>query len=211
MKTVLAVLLFATCWYVSLRTSRMRLVGPSVAAPVGPSLTCRSIKKQSCLDQSASIRRVEVALGNTTTRVGLDGIWVGANHGKSYFFVLVNPGDHHLCVAQQTMLKTSSKRVQRSSRLRSGEKVSLLAVARRAVRNPTPGSGAQTGDDRQRRRTYLSSRTASVEHFWRPGSNRLVTESAGRALASICIPGDSDSSPSPATLRKYFPTPCPAM
>jgi Protein of unknown function (DUF2846) len=48
-------------------------------------------------------------LGNTTTRVGLDGVWVGANHGKSYFFVQVNPGDHHLCVAQQTMLKTSSK------------------------------------------------------------------------------------------------------
>jgi hypothetical protein len=48
-------------------------------------------------------------LGNTTTRVGIDGVWVGANHGKSYFFVLVNPGDHHLCLAQQTMLKTSSK------------------------------------------------------------------------------------------------------
>ncbi len=36
-------------------------------------------------------------LGNVTIRVGLDGKWVGANHGKSYFFFSIEPGAHALC------------------------------------------------------------------------------------------------------------------
>lgn len=32
-----------------------------------------------------------------TARVGLDGAWVGANHGNSYLFFSVAPGEHHLC------------------------------------------------------------------------------------------------------------------
>ncbi|HLJ26673.1 MAG TPA: hypothetical protein VKY85_08180 [Candidatus Angelobacter sp.] len=32
-----------------------------------------------------------------TTRVGLDGTWVGANRGRSYFFFSVEAGEHHLC------------------------------------------------------------------------------------------------------------------
>jgi hypothetical protein len=34
---------------------------------------------------------------DVTTRVGLDGAWVGANRGNSYFVFLVEPGKHHLC------------------------------------------------------------------------------------------------------------------
>lgn len=37
-------------------------------------------------------------IGAVTTRVGLDGAWVGANHGKSYFFFTVAPGEHNVCV-----------------------------------------------------------------------------------------------------------------
>src|SRR4029077_7511834 len=33
-------------------------------------------------------------IGAVTTRVGLDGAWVGANHGESYFTFPVDPGDH---------------------------------------------------------------------------------------------------------------------
>jgi hypothetical protein len=32
-----------------------------------------------------------------TTLFGIDGNWVGATHGNSYFFVYVEPGEHHLC------------------------------------------------------------------------------------------------------------------
>src|ERR1019366_9119074 len=32
------------------------------------------------------------------TKVGLDGAWVGANQGSSYFFFATTSGEHHLCV-----------------------------------------------------------------------------------------------------------------
>ena len=48
-------------------------------------------------------------IGAVTTRVGLDGAWVGANHGQSYFTVAVDPGDHRICSAWQSSLKRWSK------------------------------------------------------------------------------------------------------
>jgi hypothetical protein len=47
-----------------------------------------------------------------TMRVGLDGAWVGANKGKSYFFFSVNPGDHQLCTNWQSgIFKKTAKRI----------------------------------------------------------------------------------------------------
>ncbi len=37
----------------------------------------------------------------TTTKVALDGAWVGANRHNSYVSFTVNPGERHLCVALQ--------------------------------------------------------------------------------------------------------------
>jgi hypothetical protein len=37
-----------------------------------------------------------------TTRMGLDGGWVGATHGNSYFYFSVDPGVHHLCANWQS-------------------------------------------------------------------------------------------------------------
>ena len=39
-----------------------------------------------------------------TTKLGMDGAWVGANHSNSYFFISVEPGEHHLCASLQTSL-----------------------------------------------------------------------------------------------------------
>jgi hypothetical protein len=39
-----------------------------------------------------------------TTRVGVDGAWVGANHGDSYFYFAVDPGEHHLCASWQSFV-----------------------------------------------------------------------------------------------------------
>jgi Protein of unknown function (DUF2846) len=46
-----------------------------------------------------------------TMRVGVDGKWVGANNGKSYFFFPVEPGDHNVCAEWQsgTFKKTSER------------------------------------------------------------------------------------------------------
>ena len=38
-----------------------------------------------------------------TTRIGVDGNWVGANHGDSYFSFAVAPGAHHLCASWQSL------------------------------------------------------------------------------------------------------------
>lgn len=36
-------------------------------------------------------------MNDVTTRVGVDGTWVGANRGNSYFSFSLQPGKHHLC------------------------------------------------------------------------------------------------------------------
>ena len=44
-----------------------------------------------------------------TTRVGLDGDWVGANSSHSYLFFAVSPGDHRLCTNWQSSVGWRSK------------------------------------------------------------------------------------------------------
>jgi hypothetical protein len=36
-----------------------------------------------------------------TTRMGVDGKWMGATHGNSYLYFFVDPGVHHLCASWQ--------------------------------------------------------------------------------------------------------------
>ena len=40
-----------------------------------------------------------------TTRVGVDGNWVGANTGKGYISFEVDPGDHNICADWQSSLE----------------------------------------------------------------------------------------------------------
>jgi hypothetical protein len=44
-----------------------------------------------------------------TTRIGLDGAWIGANHGNSYFSFSVDPGEHHLCASWQSFIGPGSR------------------------------------------------------------------------------------------------------
>jgi hypothetical protein len=43
-------------------------------------------------------------IGNITAKIAVDGAWVGANQGDSYFFVTLDPGEHHLCARWQSSL-----------------------------------------------------------------------------------------------------------
>jgi hypothetical protein len=45
-----------------------------------------------------------LTLGYPTVKLAMDGAWVGANHGNSYFFVSAEPGEHHVCVTLQSSL-----------------------------------------------------------------------------------------------------------
>jgi hypothetical protein len=39
---------------------------------------------------------------SVTTKIGVDGTWVGANKNSSYFAVSVEPGEHHVCANVQS-------------------------------------------------------------------------------------------------------------
>src|SRR5580658_6436424 len=43
-------------------------------------------------------------IGDVTTRVGLDGAWVGANYGESYLSFSLAPREHCVCVDWQSSL-----------------------------------------------------------------------------------------------------------
>jgi hypothetical protein len=45
-----------------------------------------------------------ITVGYPTAKVGIDGAWAGANHGNSYFYVSVEPGEHHVCATLQSSL-----------------------------------------------------------------------------------------------------------
>ena len=79
-------------------------------------------------------------VGNITTRVGLDGNWVGANYGESYVSFAVEPGEHHLCTDWQSVLKSrqrlsaSSKPCTARASVRAMMRMSVLARASTAAR-----------------------------------------------------------------------------
>jgi hypothetical protein len=43
------------------------------------------------------------------TKIGMDGAWVGANQGSSYFFFSTDPGEHHLCLNWQSRFEKRSR------------------------------------------------------------------------------------------------------
>jgi hypothetical protein len=48
-------------------------------------------------------------IGDVTTRVGLDGNWVGANHGQSYLSFAAARGEHQICTDWQSWLKAAQE------------------------------------------------------------------------------------------------------
>lgn len=52
---------------------------------------------------------------NATVRFAMDGAWVGANNGNSYFALTVDPGLHHLCANWQSAWKRLNKNVDLTS------------------------------------------------------------------------------------------------
>ena len=43
-----------------------------------------------------------------TTRFGIDGNWVGATQSDAYFYVSVDPGEHHLCAGWQSFVSVNT-------------------------------------------------------------------------------------------------------
>jgi len=73
-------------------------------------------------------------------RVGIDGSWVGATKGNSYFSVDVDPGEHHLCAAWKTLLASKGKNVDVASFTAEAGKVYYFQVRIREVERGVIGS-----------------------------------------------------------------------
>ena len=50
-----------------------------------------------------SENQMVVPFHDAAVRFGMDGAWVGANYGNSYFALTVDPGVHHLCASWQSV------------------------------------------------------------------------------------------------------------
>ena len=86
---------------------------PEACGPLGFSMAVNLNKSQHALTPpepgEARIYFIQdsgevFTLGYPTTRIGIDGKWVGANKKNSYFSVSVEPGEQHLCAAIQSSL-----------------------------------------------------------------------------------------------------------
>jgi hypothetical protein len=69
---------------------------PTAPPPLAPG------KARIVFSESLSESWLCVGCGTPTIRFGMDGQWVGANQGKSYFYIDVAPGAHDLCVGWQS-------------------------------------------------------------------------------------------------------------
>jgi|HubBroStandDraft_1064217.scaffolds.fasta_scaffold383646_2 hypothetical protein len=47
--------------------------------------------------------------GCITTKIAVDGGWVGVNHHNSYLFFAIDPGEHHLCANWQSRVARMSR------------------------------------------------------------------------------------------------------
>jgi hypothetical protein len=63
-----------------------------------------------------------------TIRYGMDGAWMGANNGNSYFAVEVDPGVHHLCASWQSSLRMLKKSIDVTSFTAEAGKVYYFAA-----------------------------------------------------------------------------------
>jgi len=78
-------------------------------------------------------------LRNVTLRIGLDGTWVGANYGDSYFYFPVDPGEHRVCAQWQSNFGSFSKLASAASLVaEAGQVYYFRAIA--VARSSEPGS-----------------------------------------------------------------------
>ena len=113
-KTILAVLLFASPVFAQDHPAAAAANGG--CGPSEAQFDVKTSQNQHPVGQPESGKALiyvfEDMEHGPTMRAGLDGAWVGANKGKSYFFFSVDPGDHQLCTNWQSgTFKKTAKRI----------------------------------------------------------------------------------------------------
>jgi len=114
MKATVATLLFSSLFLTATCIAQDSTTQTAVAPGCGTTDTRFEIKKDKSRHPAAQPESGKAVIyfveddtefeahPQPTTRIGLDGTWVGANHGNSYFYLPIDPGEHHLCAEWQS-------------------------------------------------------------------------------------------------------------
>jgi len=65
-----------------------------------------------------------------TTRFGLNGSWVGATQSNSYFYIPVDPGEHHICAGWQSWVGIGSGKQGAAAHFTAEEGKSYFFIVR---------------------------------------------------------------------------------
>jgi hypothetical protein len=120
MKLALVLLCLSTCAFAQQKTRFGQYTDQArLAAACGPAATSFKVdldrtqhglvppeagRAQIYFIHEAGLPYENLTVGYPTTKYALDGSWVGAGHGDSWFAVVVAPGEHHICATLQSSL-----------------------------------------------------------------------------------------------------------
>ena len=102
MKTIAAIILLSCCALAQDKTAIS--TAESACGPQDAKFEVKSDKSQHPAPTPEEGKALIhfIADGHPTTPIGVDGKWVGAVNDGKYFFVPVEPGEHHLCAMLQS-------------------------------------------------------------------------------------------------------------
>jgi hypothetical protein len=116
MKSALAVILFAACAFAQDPTAIT--AAQSSCGPKDVKFDARQDATQHPIPQPDADKALVYVVqeigqlkctGCALTKVAMDGNWMGANQGSSYFSFPADPGEHHLCINWQSRLGWKSR------------------------------------------------------------------------------------------------------
>jgi len=108
MKTLMFILVFGMLSYAQQNTAQA--AGSSGCGPAQESFGVTAVKSaHTAIPADSGEASIYVYQDDTaveyrprpTTRIGMDGKWIGATHSNTYMYSAVEPGEHHLCARWQ--------------------------------------------------------------------------------------------------------------
>lgn len=97
-----------------------------------------------------------------TTKIGLDGTWVGAHQYNSYFSVSVEPGEHHVCANPQSHFASANHTLALAHFTAEAGKVYYFRT--RAFSSKTQGLFDLDSIDSDQAKYLIASYPLSVSH-----------------------------------------------
>ena len=76
-----------------------------------------------------------------TTRFSLDGTWMGATHSSSYFYITIDPGEHHLCAEWQSFVGVTTGQTSAAAGFTAAPGGSYFFVVRNHAREENIPAG----------------------------------------------------------------------